>query len=183
MKIKVLLLIFFGFSVLKTHAISLQEDSIYQVNSQWQNRYDKTIKLESLVGKKQIVALMYSHCLTVCPMIVSNIKAIQDTLTPKQQKEIGFVLVSLTPNRDTPKVLNDFALKRGLDDHWLLLSGNDDDVRVLAMTLNIQYMNMADDEVSHANTITVLDEQGKLQFQQVGLNGGPEALIKKIWAK
>lgn len=181
--IKILTPILLIFSVFIVNATSLPEGSIYQVNSEWQNRYDKTIKLDSLLGKKQIIALMYTDCITVCPMIVSDIKAIQDALTPAQQKELGFVLVSLTPNRDTPKIMTNFAIKRELDEHWTLLSGNDDDVRVLAMTLNIQYMGIANDEISHSNAITVLDEYGQLQFQQVGLDDGPEALIEKLWAK
>lgn len=160
---------------------ALPGDSVYQLKSQWQDRHSNKLNLTDLGGKKQIIALIYTDCITACPIIVSDLKAIQDALTPKQQAEIGFVLVSLTPARDTPKIMRHFAKKRGLDEHWTLLSGNDDDVRTLAMALNIQYMGLPDGEVAHSNAITVLDEQGRKQLQQSGMSGGPEAIIKKIF--
>lgn len=160
---------------------SLPGDSVYQLTSQWQDSENQALKIADLAGKKQIVALIYTDCITACPIIVSDMKAIQDALTPEQQAKMGFVLVSLTPARDTPKVMRHFAKKRELDGHWSLLSGKDEDVRTLAMALNIQYMGLADGEVSHSNAITVLDEQGRMQLQQVGMPGGPEALIKKVF--
>ncbi|WP_417616289.1 SCO family protein [Oceanisphaera sp.] len=177
MKTLLLLMLLVAFNV---HA-ALPGDSIYQLNSQWQNRDNRTLNLAELAGKKQVVALIYTDCITACPVIVSDIKAIQDALTPAQQQQMGFVLVSLTPARDTPKVMRHFAKKRGLDRHWTLLSGPDDQVQTLAMALNIQYMGLADGEVAHSNAISVLDEQGRLQLQQVGLPGGPEALINTLW--
>ncbi|MBO1520063.1 SCO family protein [Oceanisphaera pacifica] len=160
---------------------ALPGDSIYQLNSQWQDRKGHSLNLPELAGKKQIIALIYTDCITACPVIVADMKSIQDALTPEQQAKLGFVLVSLTPARDTPKIMRHFAKKRVLDEHWTLLSGDDDKVRTLAMALNIQYMGLPDGEVAHSNAITVLDEQGRLQLQQVGLPKGPEALIKKMF--
>ncbi|GGB31698.1 hypothetical protein GCM10011502_00850 [Oceanisphaera marina] len=177
MKILQMLMLLVVFNV---HA-ALPGDSVYQLTSQWQNRYDNPVNLAELAGKKQIVALIYTDCITACPVIVSDMKAIQKALTPVQQQQVGFVLVSLTPARDTPKIMRHFAKKRGLNQHWSLLSGHDADVRTLAMALSIQYMGLADGDIAHSNAISVLDEQGRLQFQQVGLPGGPEALINKVW--
>lgn len=168
-------------AVFNLQAAALPGDSIYQLTSQWQDRHNNRVNLTELAGKKQIVALIYTDCITACPVIVSDMKAIQDALTAAQQQQMGFILVSLTPARDTPKIMRHFAKKRGLDEHWSLLSGQDDDVRTMAMALNIQYMGLADGEIAHSNTISVLDEQGRLQFQQVGLPGGPAALINKVW--
>ncbi|GHA25991.1 SCO family protein [Oceanisphaera arctica] len=159
---------------------ALPGDSIYQLNSDWQNRQGDSLSIQQLVGKKQIVAMIYTDCITACPVIVSEIKSIQAALSPEQQQRLGFVLVSLTPARDTPKVMRHFAKKRGLNEHWTLLSGSDEDVRTLAMALNIRYMGLADGEVAHSNAITVLDEQGRMQLQQTGLPGGPAALIEKL---
>lgn len=160
---------------------ALPGDSVYQLNSQWQDSHNQALKMADLVGKKQVIALIYTDCITACPIIVSDMKAIQDALTTEQQAKMGFVLVSLTPARDTPKVMRHFAKKRELDQHWHLLSSKDEDVRILAMALNIQYMGLPDGEVAHSNAITVLDEQGRLQLQQVGMPGGPAALIKKVF--
>ena len=180
MRILFALLIMCSLLPLAAQAV-LPGDSVYQLKSQWQDSQNKSQNIASLAGKKQVVALVYTDCITACPIIVSDMKAIQNALTPEQQAQIGFVLVSLTPARDTPKVMRHFAKKRELDKHWILLSSKDEDVRTLAMALNIQYLGLPDGEVSHSNAITVLDEQGRMQLQQVGMPGGPEALIKKVF--
>ncbi|OIN09677.1 SCO family protein [Oceanisphaera psychrotolerans] len=177
MRIPILLTLLAAFHI----QAALPGDSVYQLDSEWQNRQGDKLNIGQLAGKKQIFALIYTDCITACPVIVSDLKAVQAALTPEQQQQLGFVLVSLTPAKDTPKVMRYFAQKRGLDEHWTLLSGSDEKVRTLAMTLNIQYMGMADGEIAHSNAITVLDEQGRLLFQQTGLPGGPEALIRKLW--
>ncbi|WP_116472519.1 SCO family protein [Zobellella maritima] len=159
---------------------ALPGDSVYQLNSQWQTERGNNIKIADFAGKKRIIGMMYTDCLLACPMLVSNMQAVQKALSETQQQEVGFVLVSLTPNRDTPRVLRHFARKRGLDSHWTLLSGNDNNVRTLAMALNIQYQGQADGSVAHANAVTVLDEQGRLLFQQAGLPEGTEGFIERL---
>ncbi|MGB5855659.1 MAG: SCO family protein, partial [Oceanisphaera sp.] len=99
-------------AVFSVHA-ALPGDSVYQLTSQWQDRESNTIQLADLTGKKQIIALIYTDCITACPVIVADMKSIQDALTPAQQAKMGFVLVSLTPARDTPKIMRHFAKKRG----------------------------------------------------------------------
>lgn len=176
MKILGLLLMLFS---LNTQA-ALPGDSLYQLNDEWQNHDEKTLKMSELVGKKQIIAFIYTDCATACPVIVSDLKRIQQAMTQEQQQQAGFVLVSLTPGVDTPKVMAHFAQQRQLDQHWTLLSGNDDQVRTLAMALNIKYMGLANGEIAHSNAMTVLDEQGRLLFQQSGLPAGPEDVIEKM---
>ncbi|MDP5291601.1 SCO family protein [Oceanimonas sp. CHS3-5] len=159
---------------------SLPGDSLYQLDDTWQNHHEKTVTMASLTGKKQLLAFIYTDCATACPVLVSDLKRIQQALTPAQQQRLGFVLVSLTPGVDTPKVMAHFAGKRKLDEHWTLLSGDDGQVRTLAMALNIKYTGLANGEIAHSNAITALDDQGRILFQQSGLPGGPEAVIEKM---
>ncbi|WP_375055438.1 SCO family protein [Zobellella sp. DQSA1] len=162
---------------------ALPGDSVYQLDASWHNSQGERLQLQDLAGKKQLLGFIYTDCTTACPLIVANLQALQQVLTPAQQAELGFVLVSLTPGRDTPKVMRHFAEHRGLDQHWTLLSGTDDEVRRLAMALNIQYMGQADGEISHSNAITVLDEQGRLLVQQVGLPDGARGLVDRLFSR
>jgi protein SCO1/2 len=71
------------------------------------------------------------------------------------------------PSTDTPEVLKAYAEKRGLDG-WLLLSGNDDDVRTLAMVLDVKYLPAGETEISHSNLITILGTQGSVEHKIQG---------------
>ncbi|WP_341503561.1 SCO family protein [Gallaecimonas sp. GXIMD4217] len=158
----------------------LPDDSLYQLDSHWQNQDAGHFMLPALQGKKQVVGMIYTHCLHTCPMIVANMQSVQKALPEGERDKVGFVLVSLTPDSDTPKVLKDFANKRGLGEDWTLLTGTESDVRALALALNIQYKATMDGEVAHSNAVSVLDEQGRLLFQEVGLPQGAKAMAERV---
>ena len=92
----------------------LPSDSVYHVGGSWQTQNNKTIQLESLAGNPQIIALIYTGCSNSCPVIVESMKRIEKKIPPKMRNKIGFVLVSLTPDTDYPKVLKAFAVQRKL---------------------------------------------------------------------
>lgn len=157
----------------------MPSDSVYQLDNEWFNQEGDKIKLSSLQGKKQIVAMIYTHCLHTCPVIISSMQLLENEL--KNNDEYGFLLVSLTPSSDTPEVLKEFSIKRKLNlNNWKLLTASDKDVRNLAMALNIKYKAAADEEVAHSNLITILDEQGVILFQIMGNLAGVKEAQQKL---
>ncbi len=177
MKIYTLVLSFM-FSVVSYS--SVPGDSVYQLTDEWSTSLDKKIQLEDLKGTKQIVAMMYTHCINACPIIVSNMKKIEKQLK-NSKEDIDFVLVSLTPMTDSVAVLHDFAQTMKLDEsRWTLLSGSVQSVRSLSMALQLSYKKASDNDVSHSNSLVVLDEEGRVLFTQMGLPDGVEGFIKKL---
>lgn len=147
----------------------IPEDSVYQLGSEWTTQDEESLNIEQLKGKKQVVSLIYTHCMHTCPTIVATMQEVQKSLPKNEQDRVGFVLISLTPGSDTPEVLKSFAKRRKLDlKSWTLLTGSSQDVRSLAMALNIKYKKSDDNEVAHSNLMTVLDEQGRVLFQEIG---------------
>lgn len=159
----------------------LPDDSVYHLNSEWMTQDDQTINIKSLAGKRQIISLIYTHCMHTCPTIVATMQNIEKQLPEEVLANTEFVLVSLTPNSDTPKVLKEFAEKRRLDPkRWTLLTGDKQDVRSLAMALNVRYKKSEDNEVAHSNVFTLLDEKGRIVFQEVGDINKVDETIAKI---
>jgi len=160
---------------------SVPQDSIYQLDNKWLDQDGKERLLSSFSGKKQIISLIYTHCLHTCPTIVSTMQAIEHKLSEDEKQNVGFILVSLTPSTDTPEVMREFAKQRQLNlQHWSLLTGTAEDVRSLAMALNIKFQNVADNEVNHSNLITGLDKQGRIQFQEIGIIGNSTKAVEKL---
>lgn len=175
-------LLFFGNTVLASTPAMIPNDSVYQLPSQWHDQNNNPLQLAQLGGKRQIVSMIYTHCLHTCPTIVATMKAVEDKLTPEQKSDVGFVLISLTPDSDTPAVLKDFAQNRKLSDNWTLLTGDASDVRALSMALNVKYKDTADNEVAHTNLMTVLDGQGRILFQELGIPGKDKDVIALLGA-
>lgn len=136
--------------------------SIYQLPGQWSTQDNRTITLDALLGRPQMVAMIYTRCGAACPRMVAAMKAIQDSLPAPARAATGFVLVSLDPQRDTPEQLRDYAVTKQLDHHWVLLQGNAGEVRMLSMTLDVRYRQLGDGSISHSSDLFILDKQGRV---------------------
>jgi len=162
-------------------------DSVYQHSADWQDQNQQTRQLASFSGKKLVLAMIYTHCLHTCPIIVSAMKSLRTELAqiaPQQHDNYQFVLVSLTPDSDTPATLKAFAKRRALDEKsWSLLSGRNSDVRILAMLLGVKYKAMAYNELAHSNVFTVLDEQGRIVMQRPGTLSAAKQAAKELSLK
>ncbi|HVS93805.1 MAG TPA: SCO family protein [Mucilaginibacter sp.] len=145
-------------------------NSIYQLPGMWTDQHEKQLSLSNLKGRPQIVAMIFTHCTSVCPRIVEQMKAIRDSLPASVRNNVGGVLVSFDPQRDTPAQLRVFAAQRQLDDRWELLKGNDDQVRELSMALNVKYQKLAGGEFSHTGNIYILDKEGNIAGSVDGLS-------------
>ncbi len=158
----------------------LPSDSVYQVGGSWLTENNETIQLESLAGKPQIVALIYTGCSNSCPIIVESMKRVEKQVPVNMRNKIGFVLVSLTPDTDYPKTLKAFAEKKGLNSNWKLLRGTNELVRTLSNALNGRYKVIKDDDVAHSNTVTLLNNKGQIEMQVSGTLTGIKPILDVV---
>ncbi len=152
-------------------------ESIFNLKAQFKTQDDKTFTLEMLTGKTTVVGMVFTHCAYACPRLTADMVSIADSLNGE---DVNFLLVSFDVERDTPERLKYFATKSGLKDNWTLLHGSEDAVRTLSVLLNVQYEKDADGNFSHSNIVSVLDKQGRLQFQKEGLGADHAQTINTI---
>lgn len=153
-------------------APALDGYSLYDLGSTWHDQRGDSLALGDLAGTVRVVALVYANCRTTCPVLVNELKRIEASLPSGREAEVGFVLVSLDPSRDTPASLARWANETQLDQtRWTLLHGSDASVREIAATLGVRYQVQPGGEVAHANVITVLDAAGRVVHQQTTLGG------------
>lgn len=146
------------------------QNSLYQISGDWTNQYGKEIKLEQLSGKVQVTAMIFTHCGYACPKIVENMKAIKENLPANLKNKVDFLLVSFDSKNDTAARLNQYASQNKLDNRWTLLHGNPDEVRMLSMLLQIQYVPLQGGGFNHSSAITILDGKGDISQRIDGLD-------------
>jgi protein SCO1/2 len=140
--------------------------SIYDLGSSWRDQAGSVRTLDALRGRPRLLALVYTRCTSTCPLVVEDLKRIAAATDPR----LGFVLVSLDPDRDDPHALAAFARRHELgSDRWTLLTGADSDVRALAASLSVRYRRVSLQEIAHSNTLTLLDSSGRVIHQQQGV--------------
>lgn len=144
--------------------------SLYDLGTTWRDQRGDSLPLGALAGTVRVVSLVYTSCHATCPAILVELKRIEAMLPADRRDDVGFVLVSLDPARDTPGRLAAWAEGNRLDPRrWTLLNGSDAAVREIAATLDVRYQQLPDGEVAHANVITVLDTTGAVVHQQTTL--------------
>src|SRR5262245_32372120 len=155
--------------------------SIYQLESTWMTMTAQPVRLGHLQGKVQVLAMVYTTCESACPIIVGRMQRLEAALPPELRPEVGFVLVSLDPERDTPRVLRAYSDERHLDPtSWSLLSGHPDDVLELATLLGIVYKRDQRGGFTHSNVMTLLNRAGEIVHRQEGLQQDLTAIIEAM---
>lgn len=100
-------------------------DTIYHQISDFQlrNQYNELITLSSFDDKIFVANFFYTHCPALCDQINANIGRVATTY--RKNKMIGFVSITIDPERDSVGALSDYV--QGLkanEMHWQFLTGD-----------------------------------------------------------
>ena len=162
----------------------LPSDSAYQLPLRLTDQHGKSWDWRSKRGRPQLVAMFYSSCQYICPLIVESGKAVQRGLSPAQRERLGVLLISMDPARDTPAALMKVVRERRIDDkRWSLASPQPDAVRGVAGVLDVRYRQLADGEFNHTSALILLDADGRIvaRTEKMGSAVDP-AFIAKVKA-
>jgi protein SCO1 len=180
--LRLLLAALVGIAIVSANAIAapvaaLPKDSVYQLPLPLTDQHGETRDWRSHRGRPQVLAMFYTSCPNMCPLIVDSGKAVEHALTPVEQANLGFLFISIDPRRDTPAVLMRLESKRKLDAaHWSLASPRPGDVRSVAGVLGVRYRELADGQFNHTSALLLLDRDGRIvaRTEQVGGVADPD---------
>jgi protein SCO1/2 len=165
-------------------AASLPTDSILQLGDTFTAQDGRTFTLAERRGKPQVVAMFYSSCKFMCPLLIDSAKGVDHALTPAERARLAVLFVSLDPARDTPKVLAATASKHKLDlSRWTLARADATTVSKITALLNVRYRQLADGDFNHTSALILLDADGRIlaRTEKMGANPDPDFLkaVKK----
>ncbi|MBN8715667.1 MAG: SCO family protein [Xanthomonadales bacterium] len=165
-------------------ASALPGDSIYQLPLPLTDSNGQTRDWRSLRGRPRLLAMFYTSCQYICPLIVESGKAVERELTPDQRTRLGVVLISMDPARDDPAALRKVIAQRQLDPaRWTLATPRADDVRAVAGVLGIRYRQLADGGFNHSSALILVDGEGRIlaRTEKIGSRPDPEfvAAVRK----
>src|SRR5690554_1159738 len=127
-----------------TEIEELPSDSIFHLTSNWQNQHGEDLKLNDLRGKTLVVVMIYTSCQVACPILVADMKKIENQINKKYLNKTSLVLVTIDPENDTPDVLKKFAETRDLTEaHWVFLRSNSLATQEFANVLSMKYKKIS----------------------------------------
>lgn len=92
--------------------------------------YDDLIK-----DKIVIINFMYVKCDGKCPVTTANLVEVQKLLGDRIGKDIFIYSITLKPEEDTPRVLNEYAKAYKVRKGWEFLTGTPQDIELLRRKL------------------------------------------------
>lgn len=165
----------------KTAVDSVSEKpSVYLIESLWQKQTGDTIKLDKFKGKIPVVSMIFTRCAYACPRTIADLKNIEKQLPAGIKNDVVFVLISFDDEHDSPAQLRKFAANMQTGKNWVLLHGDEEGIRDLAMVLNVKYKKQPDGSFTHSNMITMLDRNGVIRAQSEGLGADPAPILTGI---
>ncbi len=164
-----------------TPAAAFTDKSLYQLDSIWTNDSGQAIKFGKLQGRVQVVAMFFASCTYACPIIVHDMRRIESALPESIRAKAGFTLITIDTEHDKPAALHAYRNVHKLPvDRWTLLHGKPDDTLELAALLGVKFKREASGQFAHSNLITVLNGQGEIIHQQIGLNQAIQPAVQAI---
>ena len=160
----------------------LTRSSVYQIDASFTNDAGRPVSLAEFRGRPVVLTLFFANCGYACPLLVAEMKTLRDQLPPDVRAQTLFVLVSFDSVRDTPAALATYRTQHTLDSPWVLLHGNKDSVRELAALTGVKYKQEADGSFAHSNLLTLLNPEGEIVHQRIGLKGGLDEAARALVA-
>ncbi|MCD6023678.1 MAG: hypothetical protein K0Q91_594 [Fibrobacteria bacterium] len=164
----------------------LPRNSLYQLESSWKLDDGRQMRLVELRGKPRVMALFFSRCDDVCPMLTGQLKALEGEMPADLRERTGFVLITLDPAGDDTTSLRGYRRRMNLSKkHWLLARGSADDTRELANLLGVTYQPKKNDgQIDHNGLVVLLDKEGRIVKKFTGITDRKAflALLRKTAA-
>ena len=152
-------------------------DSIFHLETRWIDPDGTTQSLaQALGGRPAVAAMIYTSCEHACPIIVSDMIQIRQSLNAAPA-EARFVLFSFDPKRDTPARMQDYQGEQSLGDWTILAPADSGAERELAAALGVRFKPIPGGDFAHSNLIFILDADGVPRHRQVGLLQAPDESV------
>lgn len=157
------------------------DESIFNLESKWENQKGDTVDLRIVAGKATILAMIYTHCEYSCPLITADMKELHSLIPEDEIEKVNFLIVSIDPIHDRPDTLSRFMKKEEMDDkYWTMLTGSETKIRELAAVLGFKYKKSSLMDYAHSNLITVLNPKGEIVKQINGFGSDKKELIEEV---
>lgn len=152
--------------------------SVYNLEATFTDQHGKAFDFAAVRGSAVLTTMFYASCTSICPLLISQLKWVDEKLPPDVRAKTQVVLVSLDPERDDAEKLQALAKQHGIDDpRWHFLRTPKDHVREVAAVLGVRYASLPDGEISHSPVIALLDREGAIVTRSEVSSGEMDSLV------
>jgi protein SCO1/2 len=119
----------------------------------------RAMTLSAQRGKVVALTFLYTTCPDVCPLTATRFRAAQTELGADASR-VTFVAVSVDPDLDTPKAVQDFSAAHGLASNWYYLVGGRAQLSPVWSAYGIG-VQAGSTTVTHNDAVYLIDARGR----------------------
>ena len=147
-----------------------------------ENGDGKTVSNQTLRGRPFLVYFGYTHCPDVCPTELAHIS---DILTKMGNKAIPALFITVDPERDTPKIMQDYV--SSFNPAVVGLSGSAKSVEAVEKTFRVfsrkgEKQPDGDYSMDHSSVVYLMDKNGAF-VEAFNVERAPEQAAKDLEAR
>ena len=129
------------------------------------NQNNENITHKDYDGYIYVADFFFTTCPSICPIMTNNMVYLQSLLAA--YPDVKLLSFSVTPKIDTPAVLKQYAVEKGVDDRrWNMLTGNKKDIYELARKsyLVVQENGNGDEhDMIHTENFVLIDTKRRIR--------------------
>lgn len=129
------------------------------------NQSGDTVTRDHVSGQVLVVDFFFTRCRTICPMLTSHMKLVQDRYL--EDDRVRLMSHSVTPVADSVAVLRAHAEEKGADGRrWWMLTGDKAEIYRLARKSYFAALDEGDggfQDFVHTENIVLVDTLGRLR--------------------
>ena len=133
------------------------------------------IYTDALRGKIVLISFIYTSCTDICPILMSHLSDVQNSLGDRFGKDVFFVSISVDPVDDTPEELKKYAERYETKPGWTFLTGPKKDVDAVIR----RFGEFQEDFEDHSMTF-VLGDVKNARWSKMRGDQPPETVMPRI---
>ncbi|SHI92053.1 SCO family protein [Flavobacterium haoranii] len=136
------------------------------------NQNGKKITQKDYENKIYVADFFFTTCPTICPKMTDNMVWLQEQI--KNNPKVMLLSHSVTPDIDTPEVLKNYALEKGvIDSKWNLVTGDKKDIYYIARKSYLVVKTGKPEELYdmvHTENFVLVDQKRRIRGFYDGTN-------------
>ena len=134
--------------------------------------YDDLIK-----GRVVLINFFFTSCPIVCPRTTANLVKVEEALGERLGRDVRMISITVDPNKDTPKVLGEYARRFATKPGWYFVTGQQRDINLLKRQFGVD--KYGNDKEDHTGML-VYGNEATQQWAATPTMADPDAIVRSV---
>jgi protein SCO1/2 len=119
-------------------------------------------RLASLRGRYVLLHAFYGTCVTICPIVIEQLREVYFDLSAAQRSKLAILSISVDSLRDTTDRLVDLWHEEGAFEGWIMAQPADRSIDRVAQEFGIWILARSDGIINHSADLFLIDPGGRI---------------------